>query len=208
MISNSQQDDQGRSRETQELSYTERLVAQESVWWKRFVDVQAPYRWNLRRLKPGFVLDIGCGLGRNLIHLQGHGVGVDHNPNSVMIARERGLQAFTPAEFIASPFGMPGRFDSLLMSHVIEHMTEASASGLLAEYLPFLRPQGLVILITPQERGYRSDPTHVQFMDFDVLRRVVSNAGIELVRTYSFPLPRLFGSLFRHNEFVFVGKTS
>jgi hypothetical protein len=50
---------------------------------RRLVDPQRPYRWNLRRHQPGFVLDIGCGIGRNLEHVDGHGVGIDHNPACV-----------------------------------------------------------------------------------------------------------------------------
>jgi hypothetical protein len=38
--------------------------------------------------------DVGCGLGRNLGHLDGNGVGVDHNAESVAIAQSRGLRAF------------------------------------------------------------------------------------------------------------------
>jgi hypothetical protein len=35
---------------TADESYTKRLQREEGRWWKRLVDVQAPYRWNLRRL--------------------------------------------------------------------------------------------------------------------------------------------------------------
>ena len=33
---------------------------------RRMLPTQAPYRWNLRRLRLGRVLDVGCGVGRNL----------------------------------------------------------------------------------------------------------------------------------------------
>ena len=54
--------------------------------WKQWLDVQAPFRWNLRRLDPGFTLDIGCGIGRNLLHLPRQGVGVDTNEHCVRAA--------------------------------------------------------------------------------------------------------------------------
>jgi SAM-dependent methyltransferase len=47
--------------------------------WRKLLNVQAPYRSNLRRLAPGFTLDVGCGVGRNLAHLDGLAVGVDAN---------------------------------------------------------------------------------------------------------------------------------
>jgi SAM-dependent methyltransferase len=189
---------------TEGESYAARLVAQEAVWWKRLLDVQAPYRWNLRRLRPGFTLDIGCGIGRNLLHLAGAGVGLDHNPHSIEIGRARGLQVFTPAEFHASPFNVEARFDSLLLAHVVEHMTEREAIALLAAYLHTLKPDGKIILITPQELGYRSDATHVQFMDFSALNRMACAVNIRPVKQFSFPLPRSFGRLFKYNEFVHI----
>ena len=51
---------------TRGADYAERLETLETARWKRVLDVQAPYRWNLRRLGLGFTLDIGCGIGRNL----------------------------------------------------------------------------------------------------------------------------------------------
>ena len=190
--------------DTADPHYAARLVTLEAVWWKRLLNVQAPYRWNLRRLQPGFTLDIGCGIGRNLLHLAG--VGIDHNPGSVEIARARGLRAFTPDEFQASPFNAAARFDSLLLAHVVEHMTESDALALLNTYLHTLKPQGKVIFITPQELGYRSDPTHVQFMDMAALKRIACAVQLEPVKEFSFPLPRPFGRVFKYNEFVLVSK--
>ncbi|MFL6214751.1 MAG: methyltransferase domain-containing protein [Blastocatellia bacterium] len=191
---------------TTDRRYATGLARREAVWWKRWLDVQAPYRWNLRRLDPGFTLDIGCGVGRNLAHLAGHGVGVDHNPHAVEIARGRGFQAVTTDEFPASPFNTTARFDSLLLSHVVEHMTERAAIDLLATYLHTLKPGGKVILITPQELGYRADPTHVQFMDMAALNRIACASSLELVKAFSFPLPRAFGGIFKYNEFVLVSR--
>src|SRR4051794_23992292 len=80
-------------------AYAERLTRLGGKRWKRLLDVQAPYRWNLRRLDLGFTLDVGCGLGRNLEHLGGNGVGIDHNDACVAACRARGLTAYGPAEF-------------------------------------------------------------------------------------------------------------
>ena len=191
---------------TQDPGYAVRLVAMQLAGWKKILDVQAPYRWHLRHLNLGFALDIGCGLGRNLVNLNGHGVGIDHNSDLIEIARSRGLNAFDPKEFRESPFNAPNRFDSILLAHVVEHMTEREAAKLLDDYLHVLKPRGRVILITPQESGYRSDPTHVQFMDFEALRRIACAARLVHVKEYTFPLPRFSGHFFRHNEFVSVSK--
>jgi len=189
---------------TKDHQYTERLLTA-AGGWKRLVPVQAPYRWNLRRLDPGFVLDLGCGIGRNLAHLDSNGVGVDHNASSVEVARARGLKAFTPEEFRASDWNRAGSFDSILAAHVLEHMTEPEAVDLLNEYAPLVKQDGRLILITPQEAGFKSDPTHVELLDFPRLRAIASSAGFAVqIKEYSFPFPRPFGRIFKHNEFVAV----
>jgi len=192
--------------DTRARRYTERLVRLQGAPWKRWLDVQAPYRWNLRRLRPGFTLEVGCGIGRNLRNLGGHGVGLDHNPHSVQEARRAGFRAFTPREFQASELARPQAFDSLLLSHVAEHMRREPLLALLREHLEYVRSGGLLIVQTPQERGFRSDPTHVEFMDLAYLRGVADELGLGRVRDFSFPLPRLFGRAFVYNEFVSVSR--
>jgi SAM-dependent methyltransferase len=192
--------------DTRSREYTERLVRLQRAPWKRLLRVQAPYRWNLRRLRPGFTLEVGCGIGRNLEHLDGNAVGLDLNPFSVAEARRAGLGAFTPAEFRASSWCRPGVFDSLLLSHVAEHMRREELVALLREHLAYVRPGGLLILVTPQEVGFRSDPSHVEFLDLAALRRVADELGLAPVRDYSFPFPRFFGRLFVYNEFVSVSR--
>lgn len=192
--------------DTASEAYADRLRDSSNVWWKRLLRVQAIYGWNVRRHDPGFTLDVGCGIGRNLAHLDGNGVGVDHNESAVGSAVAAGLTAFTPQQFAASEFAVASRFDSLLMAHVIEHMRYDEAAELLGSYLPYLAPGGKVILICPQEAGYRSDDTHVEFADVATLRRLCSELEISVDRDYSFPLPRFMGKWFRYNEFVMVGR--
>lgn len=184
--------------------YTQRLVELQTVWWKRILPVQAPYQWNLKRLHLGATIDLGCGIGRNLLSLGEGSVGIDYDTLSVEYARSRGLAAYTPAEFSGSVDDRPGRFDSLLLSHVAEHMTADELVDFVSPYLADVRPGGKVVLICPQERGFRSDPTHVEFVDFDALRRFAETVGVEPQRLYSFPFPRRAGTLFVYNEFVMV----
>ena len=167
--------------------------------------MQAPYRWNIRRLLADRdVLEIGCGIGRNLAHLSPRAVGVDHNEHSIRICRERGLVAFTTAKFHESEYARPGRFDGLLAAHLIEHMAHADAIQALRGYAPYLSDSARVVLICPQERGFASDRTHVEFADFDALADVAAALGRTEERRISFPLPRPAGRVFTHNEFVFV----
>jgi 2-polyprenyl-3-methyl-5-hydroxy-6-metoxy-1,4-benzoquinol methylase len=183
-------------------AYAERLVDLEGRWWKRLLP--NPYGWHIRSVCHGRVIDVGCGIGRCLAFLDGRGVGVDPNGAAVEIARSRGLAAYTPDEL-----GMlehESSFDTLLCSHVLEHLTRDEGVELLSTWLPRLRRVGRVVLICPQERGQRSDSTHVRFVGDEELRDLAAAAGIVDVHIRSFPLPRVFGRWWVHNETVLVGR--
>jgi hypothetical protein len=130
---------------------------------------------------------------------------VDHNSHSIAVAVARGFIAFTSEQFQRSPYFYDEAFDSILLAHVAEHMSLDEAVALLSSHVRFLRRNGRVVLICPQEAGFRTDPTHVEFMDFGKLRRILAACGFAPIREYSFPLPRLAGRVFPYNEFVSIG---
>ena len=191
--------------DTRDPEYAVRLATLESKGWKKFLDVQAPYRRNLRQLDLGRTLDVGCGLGRNLMNLE-NGVGVDHNADAVKIARSRGLTAFTSNEWPDSGAAIHDSFDSILLAHVLEHVSQEDSDDIIAAYLPYLRPNGKLVLICPQEKGFPTDPTHIRWVDDSELRATGDRNEFHEIRNYSFPFPRFMGKFFTYNEFVYVGQ--
>ena len=189
---------------TAQESYTQRLLTIEQAWWRKVLDPQIPYRWFLKRQQPGFMLEVGCGIGRNLLNNDGRGVGLDHNPASVAMARGRGLTAFTPEEFSKSKFNQNAVFDSLLLAHVIEHMTLDQAKELVQKHLRYIRKDGKVILICPQRAGFRSDSTHVEYFDIPKMQKLVEHLGMKVRMNSSFPFPPVAGDFFTYNEWALV----
>ncbi|MEX1216927.1 MAG: class I SAM-dependent methyltransferase [Acidimicrobiales bacterium] len=189
------------SEDTSGEWYTDRLQQIAGRGWKRFVP--DPYRLHIRRLNLGRMLDVGCGIGRCLAFNDGIGVGVDHNPTSVEVCRKRGFVAFTPAEFDSIDHGP---FDSLLLSHVLEHTAPEQSTEIFHRYLPLVRPGGTVVVITPQPAGQRSDSTHVRYLSREALHTELTSVGAVDIRTRSFPFPPVVGQIFRYNENIAVGQ--
>ena len=126
-----------------------------------------------------------------------------------MVCREHGHEAYVPDEFAAVVRSSDPvrRFDTLLCSHVLEHLDEPTGVDLIRQYLPHIVSGGRVMLITPQERGQRSDETHVRMMDVAALTSLAEQCGLVIERFASFPLPRLFGRWFIYNETVTIART-
>jgi len=136
------------------------------------------------------VLDVGCGIGRALTALNPESVGVDHNRHSVA------LHAYTPDELESAQLG---KFDGMLMAHVVEHLAPGAEAQVIESYLA---PGSVVLLICPQERGFASDATHTTFFDTTKLSALCEQVGLTFTRTMSFPFPRFAGKWLIANEGV------
>ena len=195
-------------RDTLGTNYAQRLATMSEARWKRILNVQAPYGWNVRRVCEGTVLDVGCGIGRNLTHLRGRGTGVDHNVEAVRMAREKGLRAYSDHEFFGAFNPMQDSWDTLLVAHVLEHMDDATADALLSSYLPFIKDEGRLVMVCPQEWAYARDATHLRWVDSARLAAHARTHGFHVVRSYSFPWTRSMGKWAPYGEFVVVAERS
>lgn len=191
-------------RGTEGEKYTNILVNGSGAGWKRALDVQRPYRWNLRRLQLGKTLDVGCGIGRNLGNLSSESIGVDHNKHSVDLAKRAGHKAVTVDEFKKkTSLYKKGSFKSMLMAHVLEHMSTAQGKAIIKEYLPYIEEK--VVIICPQKKGFTTDETHVNFLTHGDIEKILIDCGLGIEKSYSFPFPKRVGDIFTYNETVVVG---
>jgi hypothetical protein len=94
------------------------------------------------------------------------------------------------------------------MAHVLEHLSADEGENLLRQYLPYIRAHGRVVLICPQHAGFRTDPTHVTFLEGRHLERLAERCGMSGTSVRSHPFPGAVGRVFAHNETVLVGNKS
>ena len=121
-----------------------------------------------------------------MTYLDGNGVGVDHNETSVEFCRSIGLTAYTPEECLEAETDRLGSFDALVILHVLEHLEAGAAYELLDTYLSFVRPEGRVVLVTPQERGFASDKTHTHPVSGSDLVALCERHGLHVDRWHAF----------------------
>lgn len=94
------------------------------------------------------VLDYGCGLGRYLIPLHSRHVdvvGVDYNKDIVEKIKASGGVAYGVDDFWLGS----SKFDMIILSHIIEHMTPVEVFNLLDKLCDRLNPSGSLIIATP-----------------------------------------------------------
>lgn len=183
--------------------YTERLISMQMSRVKNLFKFINPYRLNIRKRCSGRVLDIGCGIGRNLFYLENkNNVGVDHNESAVKYLMAKGFSGYQPIEFEKVFSDSKNSFDTLLVSHVVEHLTFVDASELVRFYSKWLKELGQIVLICPQIKGFRSDETHVTYFDRDLMLKLLNENGFTKTRYRSFPFHSYFGKYWIYNEHI------
>lgn len=145
-------------------------------------------------------LDVGCGSGELGAALKGSGAfvaGIELHSESAQRARER-LDVFVEGDVlsVSLPFE-EGEFDYIVFADVLEHMPDPEA--VLARVLPYLKPDGRVVVSVPNYRFYSvllrlifdrweytshgiRDRTHLRIFTRHVLVRLLEGAGLRVER--------------------------
>jgi cyclopropane fatty-acyl-phospholipid synthase-like methyltransferase len=110
------------------------------------------------------VLDLGCGSGRHLVQLAGHGFevhGVDSSPHAVRLARgwleSRQLRAQVILHDITTPLPY-GReyFDAVVSIQVVHHAVSKTIRRIAREIERVTKPEALIFVTVPRSRNQAS----------------------------------------------------
>lgn len=147
-----------------------------------------------RRLRPGRLLDVGCGDGAFAHAMARRGwdaTGIDFSPAALEFARRgRSPARFRLATLDDAAFA-DGAFDAITMWQVLEHIGEPRRQLLRCRAL--LRPGGLLVVAVPNVDGLSARLTGARWWGLDVprhlvhwtpatLRRALAEAGFRVVR--------------------------
>lgn len=200
--------DGGDGSLTNNEEYAARLIDLQSATWKEMLRFLDPYGWQIKAICKANTLEVGSGIGRNLRSLKGRSLGVDHNATSVEFANAKGFKSLTTEDFFTEYKDRGQIFDTLLLSHVLEHISLEIQNEIFSQYIPYLKPHARIVLICPQEVGFASDSTHIRWVNEPMLLAALTSLGCSKVKIFSFPFTRRFGTRFIYNQFVAIGNLS
>jgi len=145
----------------------------------------------LDKVKPGKLLDVGCGNGVRLARLRSLGwdvYGQDIDPAAVAYARDTfGLEAHL-GRLEDMPFTEMS-FDCITLNHVVEHAHDPVA--LLKECRRLLKVGGLLVVVTPNASSFAcrhfgpfwrglEPPRHIHIFSPKTLSTAASKAGFRV----------------------------
>lgn len=168
------------------------------------------YFKNILRFVSGPTIDFGCGIGELLELLPTNSVGLEINDSAVRYCQSRGLDVrlYSPEADDYELYGLePGRYQTLVMAHVLEHLTDSH--DVIRKLLTTGHRLGLkrLIFIVPGVKGFQHDATHQTFLDpaYFKTHSLQTTNGYRIIRQAYFPInSKWFSGLFTHNELVTV----
>jgi SAM-dependent methyltransferase len=139
----------------------------------------------IRQFK-GYVLDIGCGPGVYLENYHGSSLGIDAHPSNIRICERKGIHAM---ETDANQFVQENTFDTVLISHVLEHLE--IPTQVIENAYRSVKPGGRIIIIVPCYQGFISglneEVGHKNFIDEKYLNEKMSALGCKRIHVSTFP---------------------
>lgn len=150
----------------------------------------------LNDLKPGELLDVGCGNGTFLHHMHNLGwsaTGVDFDPKAIENAKNMwGDDLTVMSTDLAGARFSDNSFDAVTMSHVIEHVPDPVAT--LIEARRILKTGGRLVVTTPNIRSFGhktfrdcwwglDSPRHLQIFSLQSLQKCARKSGFNILRT-------------------------
>lgn len=163
----------------------------------------------VREFIPGPIYDFGCGMGAFLEYCRLHNIpacGIDSNPHMVRRCQEKGLNA--QVDDIVRPAKIVAPIRNIICDNVLEHLSAELIDRFFDTTRSLLSSGGVLLVVTPNHRGYHSDPTHKTEVNEHFVESTASKHGFILNRWYRHPIQPVWLSesfVYNMNVFRLVG---
>lgn len=176
-------------------SFTHKIIARLCLLWPALVAYLDASVFHLTYKPNGLLLEVGCGNGEMLKKMQQLGwivEGIDFDSAAVDNARKKGLNIRLGGLIEQN---LPeNSFDAIVMKHVIEHVPNPTA--VLAECLRILKPNGKLIIQTPNINGighwlFKNNwrglepPRHLHIFNKKSISNIATQAGFKKINVFT-----------------------
>jgi SAM-dependent methyltransferase len=148
----------------------------------------------------GYVLDIGCGPGVYLEMYSGPSLGVDAHPNNIRICSNKGINAI---ESDANNYVQENSFDTVLLSHILEHLDFPET--VIENAYRNVKPSGQLIIIVPCREGFVAGLTpeigHKKFITENDIDSYMKKFHCKKIKSVCFP--PFFGGKYKELRIIF-----
>jgi|694.fasta_scaffold147251_3 SAM-dependent methyltransferase len=138
-------------KEMHESQYKDMFDSEDRLWWYRGLREIMSFCVTSYSHMDAYIADIGCGTGRNLLHLKKLGYknlfGLDLSPKAVEFCKQRGLDNVVVGNAIDTKLKKESQ-DVVLLMDLIAMLDESQTIDLLAEADRILKNKGILIINT------------------------------------------------------------
>lgn len=158
-----------------------------SASYERTKTIRRKYVRYFEKGKP--IVDVGFGDGMLMKWMQEQGyavIGVDRDARWVERASGRDLRV-VEGDAVRFLLENEEAFGGIILSHVIEHVPVERNESLIEACFKSLMGNGAILIITPNVHtlsgaaDFWNDPSHVRAYTLESLRRLLTDAGFEVV---------------------------
>lgn len=161
-----------------------------------------------KEFKEGEIVDLGCGVGEFLSYCKDKNraaIGVDSNEFLIDICIKKGFKAIV--DDVTNPVNLKDKIKNAICDNVLEHLTINESDSFFKNLKNIMETEGTLIVIVPDKRGYKNDPTHKTFVEPKLINTFCKKYNIKLKKYFYHPINIGFvGNFFYLNMQVFVLK--
>jgi trans-aconitate methyltransferase len=158
----------------------------------------------LRQFSDKPIVDLGCGTGEFLRYLtikKRAFSGIDNNPFLVDACVKEGFNVkmddVTKLDTISN-------VDNAVIDNVLEHLDLEQNDAFFRAIKSKMNKGGVLVVIVPDKKGYKYDPTHKTFVNLDLIKEMCKKYQLTLEKNFRHPFNSAFvGKILYLNMQVF-----
>ena len=143
----------------------------------------------LKQFSKELIVDLGFGTGGFLRFLKTQdrkSYGIDSNPFLVEDMKKQGFNVFLDDITKLNTINFP--IINAVSDNVLEHLTEEQINDVFSVLKSKMAKGGVFVAIVPLEKGYQRDPTHLTYVNKDLIEAICGKHQVKLKDYFFHPI--------------------